>query len=355
MATVGLKGLWGLEQLDKTGIATWKLGLILISVAVVISYASTQLMSGMAPNPVFEPFVGPIPRRILAVMTFGVAFILVGAIFFILALARTIESDLEVLASFDRTVETSINKLTPGRGVRNTCFVLGLFYGTSILPVAYSSGSRLNLTVSEALMGAAGGGPDSIFFFIIMPVCGLVTGWMFAVMISQVISLVHAARHIKIDFLQLNDYANIANPGVRLFLYLIPFLSAFPLLGLLVDDPSTSAVIMKFFLGLLAFAGVLLLPFVYPVWILRNRIRDKKLEEMAQVTSALRGNREVAKTVIIQGLETPNTITDLLTHQMFLESRWEWPIASHYQKLILFGLLPPISWILAAMIENSIY
>ena len=35
MATVGLKGLWGLEQLDKTGIATWKLGLILMGAAGV--------------------------------------------------------------------------------------------------------------------------------------------------------------------------------------------------------------------------------------------------------------------------------------------------------------------------------
>ena len=60
---------------------------MLMSVAVVISYVSTQLMRGMAPNPVFEPFVGPIPLRILAVITFGVVFILVGGIFFTLALA----------------------------------------------------------------------------------------------------------------------------------------------------------------------------------------------------------------------------------------------------------------------------
>ena len=41
--------------------------------------------------------------------------------------------------------------------------------------------------------------------------------------------LVHAARHIKIDFLQLNDYAAVANPGVRVFLCFIPIFSAVPL------------------------------------------------------------------------------------------------------------------------------
>jgi hypothetical protein len=34
---------------------------------------------------------------------------------------------------------------------------------------------------------------------------------------------------------------------------------------------------------------------------------------------------------------------------------WEWPIAAHVQKLILFGLLPPLTWMLAATIENNIY
>ena len=34
MATVGPKGIWGLEQLDKTGIATWKLGACVTSIRV---------------------------------------------------------------------------------------------------------------------------------------------------------------------------------------------------------------------------------------------------------------------------------------------------------------------------------
>jgi hypothetical protein len=76
---------------------------------------------------------------------------------------------------------------------------------------------------------------------------------------------------------------------------------------------------------------------------------------MGQITLALRGNQEAITTTNIHALDAPTTAADLLTHQMFLESRWEWPIASHVQKLVLFGLLPPTTWMLAAMIENSIY
>jgi hypothetical protein len=45
----------------------------------------------------------------------------------------------------------------------------------------------------------------------------------------------------------------------------------------------------------------------------------------------------------------------LLTYRMFLDSLWDWPIASHVQKLILYGLLPPLTWVVAAMIENAMY
>lgn len=50
MATVGLKGIWGLEQLDKTGLATWKLGLILMGIAA--PEPAGLLPSVRAPPPV---------------------------------------------------------------------------------------------------------------------------------------------------------------------------------------------------------------------------------------------------------------------------------------------------------------
>jgi hypothetical protein len=177
----------------------------------------------------------------------------------------------------------------------------------------------------------------------------------FIVIVSQIVSLIHAARHIKIDFLQLNDYAAIANPGARIFLCNIPFLGLMPLLMLYGDDAVNTAFLMQMSLVVVFTMVAMVLPFVYPVWILRNRIRDKKIAEMDQITLALRGDKEAVKTIVIQGLGTPTTTADLLTHQMFLESRWDWPIASHVQKLVLFGLLPPLAWVLAAMIENAMY
>jgi hypothetical protein len=76
---------------------------------------------------------------------------------------------------------------------------------------------------------------------------------------------------------------------------------------------------------------------------------------MGQITWALWGEKEAVKEIVIRGLGTQTTTAELLTHQMSLESRWDWPIENHVQKLILFGLLTPFTWMLAAMIENNIY
>jgi hypothetical protein len=136
---------------------------------------------------------------------------------------------------------------------------------------------------------------------------------------------------------------------------MIMMLSTFPLMMLYVDDPIDAAILMRVSLASVITVVVMLLPYTYPVWILRNRIRDKKLAEMGQITRSLRGDEEAVKTINIHALDAPTTAADLLTHQMFLESRWDWPIASHLQKLILFGLLPPLTWVVAAMIENAMY
>ena len=112
------------------------------------------------------------------------------------------------------------------------------------------------------------------------------------------------------------------------------------------------------FVALVSILGLvfpIFLLYAYPILILRNRIRDEKQRELNIVFQSLQGNDEAIKAISIQGRGVPISTSDLLTHQMFLESRWEWPIASHVQKLILFGLLPPLTWVLAATIENALY
>jgi hypothetical protein len=320
-----------------------------MGVAAVLGYVLAKLLIGMEPNPV----QGPMSPDSITAQTFGAVFLLAGVFVMLLGLARAIEVDLKALALVDNVIDDSIERLKAKRALRFTCMALGLLYGYLTVPIFVSMAT--DLTIIEVFAESATGGPLLIFGFILMPISGLVLGLGFAVFISQFVSLVHAARHIKIDFLQLNDYAAIASPGVRLFLCSVALLTIYPLMMLYVDDPKVSAGIMPLLLITVFIFVAILLPYVYPVWILKNRIRDKKIAEMGQITRSLRGDKEAVKTINIHALDAPTTAADLLTHRMFLDSLWDWPIASHLQKLILFGLLPPLTWVVAAMIENAMY
>jgi hypothetical protein len=116
MATVGLKGLWGLEQLDKTGMATWKLGLMLMGAAGMAGYILTKLLIRMAPNPLF----GLESPDSITAQTFGSVFLGAGILVVSLALARAVEVDLKALALFDNVIEASIERVEPTRALRFT-------------------------------------------------------------------------------------------------------------------------------------------------------------------------------------------------------------------------------------------
>jgi len=73
------------------------------------------------------------------------------------------------------------------------------------------------------------------------------------------------------------------------------------------------------------------------------------------VAAALAGDADAIQAVYAKTPVERISESDLLTRQMFIESRWEWPIAAHVQQLILFGLLPPMTWVLAAVVENLLY
>ena len=195
----------------------------------------------------------------------------------------------------------------------------------------------------------------NVIHYPLVLVNGLTGGVLFSILITQSLGLIHAARQMKVDLLQLSHYSAIANPIVRLVLLLLATFSLFPPMILFIGDPTFTARLAFSVLVVLVLVFPMLLLLAYPVLILRNRIKDEKQNELNVVFQSLQGNDEAIKAINIQGCGVPSSASDLLTHQMFLESRWEWPIASHVQKLILFGLLPPLAWVLAATIEYGLY
>ena len=45
------------------------------------------------------------------------------------------------------------------------------------------------------------------------------------------------------------------------------------------------------------------------------------------------------------------TPADLMFYEDRIKAIWEWPFEAHVRRLVIFGLLPPLTWVLAALVE----
>ncbi len=344
MATVGLKGIWGLEQLDRTGVATWKLGAWLMGGSGLAGLAIFLFLDHLdlgGSDFMRKNIVGPF-------VFFASLFLL----FLTLVLSRATESDLRQLALIDSSAEDGIRLLRPSKYIMLPSIVFGITI--FFIVVLAAKLPFLGRTVIESFSALNSGGMNWIVIqYVFVPLLGVAGGTTLATHLSQSQSLVHTAHHLNIDLLQLSQYTNIANPLVRFVVAILLVLTLCPFF--VVFDPALGNAVQLVMLALVIVSTPILLLYAYPILVLRNRIKEEKVRELSIVFQALEGDDEAITAARIRRPGLPLSIGDLLIHQMFVESRWEWPIASHLQKLILFGLLPPLTWVLAATIENVIY
>ncbi len=94
--------------------------------------------------------------------------------------------------------------------------------------------------------------------------------------------------------------------------------------------------------------------FAYPVWILRGRIRAAKEQELSFVFRSLRGDQQAMALSRIGDRAGSLGFSELLDYRVFIESLWDWPVAPHLQRIFLIGLLPPATWVLAALIQTAV-
>lgn len=349
-ATIGLQGIWGLEQIDRTGIASFKLLILLVIVS-----DTTGLLLAMVVGPVAEDsvFASYYTERVVWMTLLGMS----GTVGLIVALniwlARTTEADVRTLSS-KGGLENCVQLLKPRAAIFLPIVVAFTLFMALASPLLASQ--RLETSLIDAIQAfVAAGLPLQILLFLLWPLVGVCLGLGLAIGVTQIISLTKVAKDIEIDLFQLPDYARLASPTIRVIILVLIVSSILPIFMFLVDDPTITAQLTKLMIVVWLIILPALVAWWYPVFILRNRIRQKKTEELEAVLQAIQGNDAALHNSCIPMRGREVSTADLLSHQMFIESRWEWPIASHVQKLVLFGLLPPATWVLAAMIENALY
>ena len=181
--------------------------------------------------------------------------------------------------------------------------------------------------------------PMILLWFVLVPVVALSFSPLCLVLLREIINLNRIGREMDVDLYNLDNLQAISNPGVRALLLTALLISTLPVVAHL-DNFEDAAVYSVTFAVVLIFSPVFFFYF-RPVWMVRNKIKQAKQLTLNALDEQLRHAGDAG--------------TDLMTRRMFVETRMEWPIGGNIQKMVVFGLLPPLTWVMAAAVENLLY
>ena len=206
--------------------------------------------------------------------------------------------------------------------------------------VCISQLPRLQLeTSTEGFIGI------TIIYYVVAPLSSLIGGLLISFLFSYGIKLCQLAKTIKISLHMDTSYSVIANPITRLLVVFLIVVSLLPLFSYLVDQRLFTDFLIGSFAFFIFTAIPLFILFCIPIVTLARRIRAIKDSELSIIREELMH--------IEAGIRSEsNQVDSLMVRQMFIESRKEWPIGPQLQRVFFFGLLPPLTWTLAATIEN---
>jgi hypothetical protein len=154
METIGLKGIWGLEQLDRAGIPNWRLGLMLIGGCTLIGALLITILPEMNSDSVL--YVAP---RVLSIWLMLDSFLMGFFLFGTMAMARATEADLRLLSPMDDSVNEGIRLLRPTATVLLPSILFGLILFQAA-PIIMDIVSR-NISVAERFAALPSSGIES--------------------------------------------------------------------------------------------------------------------------------------------------------------------------------------------------
>ncbi|MBL6688893.1 MAG: hypothetical protein ISP91_00730 [Pseudomonadales bacterium] len=171
------------------------------------------------------------------------------------------------------------------------------------------------------------------------------------IVLRQLIALMRIVRDIRIDLLSADFYSNLANVMVRHVGLYISGICIVSLSYIVFTEGELTAGEMMVLMMPWYLPGLFIISFyIIPYNLFRKRMRSAKAKELSSVAAALNGNTGALKQTLLAGEEIPSKI-DLLFYRDRIDAIKEWPFTDRIRALVLFGILPPLTWVIAALIE----
>lgn len=313
-----------LKQLDRTGLSHWLLGFgafLTLTIAAII-----MLIIVRYPDP-------DMYRN-------SIAFTAISSFFLILYLAmgRGWYGDLLQFLSFDSSLEQEISVIEPGKRM----IVIELLVAAVCVYVNLQLNDRVNIWHSNLLFGSI------VFFFSVQWVLIV---FSIDVVLRQLVCLVRIADRIRIDLLNAEFYSTLANAMVRLVGLYIFGLCILSLSYIAYTEGELGPGAMMLLMMPWYLPGLIIISlYIIPFSRFKARMRSKKVQELNSINAALSGNYKALENSLLLGEDHPSKI-DLLIYRDRITAIKEWPFTDRIRALVLFGILPPLTWVIAALIE----
>ena len=187
-------------------------------------------------------------------------------------------------------------------------------------------------------------GPSVVTVFATMAVWLVMTTVVFA-LVHNASLIARLSKRLKIDLLNTQALKPFATVAVISTLAMIGAQAAYPLM--LIEEIST----ITYLPGLVATAGPMLLMLFLPIWPVHRLLAEKKrrtLDDLTQqIVSAPKLTDNQASALAV--------LNPLLAFRREIMHVSEWPFdIGLLARLLLYLILPPLTWVGAALIENLV-
>lgn len=336
--TVSLRGLPILEQLDHLNVTSLRL----VAALVVLGAALTGGLSLLLASAVSAHSANPVSLRDVAFSVFNGAF--AGAnIGLAVASARHLEDNVcRALAHDPMVADHFAHPPDVPRGRFLALFVMVVF----VAQAWYRLFGEITATL------AAGVETTRILYVLAPMALNFLAGGLLVIALGYGVLLQRGlARRIEPDLRRVQQYACFALPALYLFgLYSI-ILGAATASVVLFEGTGE---IMPAYLQRTTFMVVIFLPFVLsPLREIHRSIERSRNAERERVVRALDGDAEALRESVVDRGGPDRS--EWMSHLLWLDALPTWPLGPYLQRFLLFVLLPPVTWVMAAAVENLLF
>lgn len=157
------------------------------------------------------------------------------------------------------------------------------------------------------------------------------------------------AQHVNISLLNTRKLVPFARVSIYSSLAIIGAVALFPLIGI-----ESGMNLMEILPGAIATLGPLIAMFIIPIWPIHRRLVVMKEQELENINDRIEAcpDTMVGSDSDVRVLEK---LTPLLTYRREIAQISTWPFdVGNVARLTLYMVIPPLTWVAAALIENLI-